>query len=89
MVSHTTLLKKIILYTVLSLVALFSLIPLLWMMSTSLKSDAETLSATVEWLPHIFHWENFTEVFKRTNFNLNYWNSVFVALLVTSGQAFT
>ncbi len=89
MVSHTTLLKKIILYTVLSLVALFSLIPLLWMMSTSLKSDAETLSATVEWLPHIFHWENFTEVFKRTNFNLNYWNSVFVALLVTSGQVFT
>jgi len=89
MVSQTTLFKKIVLYTVLSAVALFSLVPLLWMMSTSLKSDAETLSATVEWLPHIFHWENFTKVFERTNFNLNYWNSVFVALIVTTGQVFT
>lgn len=82
-------LKKILLYLVLTSVAFFSLIPLLWMISTSLKSDTETLSATLEWFPHIFHWENFAEVFERTNFNLNYWNSVFVALIVTSGQVTT
>lgn len=89
MIENKSVTRKILIYTLLSVVAFFSLIPLLWMMSTSLKSDSETLSATVQWIPHILHWENFSKVFERTNFNLNYWNSVFVALLVTSGQVLT
>ena len=89
MIENRSIYKKRILYFILSVVAFFSLVPLLWMFSTSLKADSETLSATIQWIPHILHWENFLKVFERTNFNLNYWNSVFVALLVTSGQVLT
>ncbi|MBN1863574.1 MAG: carbohydrate ABC transporter permease [Victivallales bacterium] len=81
--------KTLSLYLVLIFVALFSLAPLLWMLSTSLKTDAEILSPSMSWIPNTLKWDNFAQVFERTNFNLNYWNSVFVAIVVTSGQVAT
>ncbi|MFI6295356.1 carbohydrate ABC transporter permease [Nonomuraea sp. NPDC050790] len=35
-------------------------LPFLWMITTSLKSDAENLAFPPQWLPDSFHWENYT-----------------------------
>jgi len=65
------------------------LIPFVWMASTSVKTKSEITFEGAGWLPKRWRWDNFAEVFRRTNFSFVYWNSAFVTLLVTSGQVAT
>jgi multiple sugar transport system permease protein len=86
-------LRKLFLYTILSVIGFTMLVPLFWMVSTSLKTTEEATpsEAKIQFLPSTPRWDNYSKVFtrERTNFNLNYWNSTFVAVLVTTGQVLT
>ena len=82
-------LRLIVLYSLLVAVVLTMLIPLMWMISTSVKTKSEVTFQGGGWLPKKWRWDNFGQVFKRTNFSLNYWNSTFVTLVVTFGQVAT
>lgn len=60
--------------------------PLLWMLSTSLKSEGDVLSATPRWIPAQPTLENYQELFRRSaEFPIARWfaNSLGVALAVT------
>ena len=82
--------RRCFLYAVLVIVSFSMLLPLLWMLSTSLKTYSETISGHLKWRPEVgLRWDNYREVFRRVNFNLSYFNSVYVAVLVTSGQVVT
>ena len=82
--------KRCFLYAVLVIVSFSMLLPLLWMLSTSLKTYAETISGQLNWRPEgKMRWDNYAEVFRRVNFNLSYFNSTFVAIAVTLGQVIT
>jgi multiple sugar transport system permease protein len=61
------------------------------MLSTSLKSESEVVTAGLQLIPERIRWSNYQELFTRdrTNFNLNYWNSAFVSIAVTVGQVLT
>ena len=80
---------KILLYAVLIFVAVFTLIPFVWMISSSLKLDREVFIYPIRWIPETFHWENFTLIWQKVPL-LNYFkNTAFIAIVVTCLQTLT
>jgi len=72
------------------LLALVFLLPFAWMISTSLKPDADAFLVPMQWIPEDLRWENYTEVLFGENSILPaFGNSVFVALLRVTGELAT
>jgi multiple sugar transport system permease protein len=76
-------LNKFLFYLILILFSLFFLLPLLWMISTSLKPFAEWLSPT--WIPENPTLENFRSIFRDPSLPVVNWflNSLIIASLFT------
>jgi multiple sugar transport system permease protein len=76
-------------YAALIVVSVVSLLPFLWMLSTSLKSPLETYVFPPKWIPHVLLFSNYTTLWR--DLPMNYWlfNSVKVAVLVTVGTLVT
>lgn len=66
-------------FALLSLGIVF-LFPFFWMVSTSLKTLAETLEFPPALLPHVFMWENFLTAWNSSNFPAAGLNSLVVAV---------
>ncbi|HEX2952203.1 MAG TPA: carbohydrate ABC transporter permease [Armatimonadota bacterium] len=97
--------KKIAFYLILGLGAITMLIPLLWMISTSMKQPGEVFDAgaTLNLLPKFFvwkstningqhvlaWWQNYPDAWSAINFTRLYLNSIFIALVGTAGQVIT
>jgi multiple sugar transport system permease protein len=77
---------RILLYVLLTALAVLMVIPFAWMLATSLKGPDEVMSATPTFLPKAWRWENYQEAFSRVPFARFYWNTVVVALSRTVGQ---
>ncbi|MEO8399893.1 MAG: carbohydrate ABC transporter permease [Ignavibacteriaceae bacterium] len=78
-------LKKIMIFILLTIFAIFFIVPFLWIVSTSLKGDAQIFSIPPVWIPEVFHWENYVEVFKRMPFLTYLKNSVFISAATIIG----
>ncbi|WP_297083216.1 carbohydrate ABC transporter permease [uncultured Demequina sp.] len=72
-----------VLFAVLSLGAIFMAAPLLWMVSTSLKTTEAVYALPPEWIPDPFVWSNYVRVFDDTFVLSGIKNSLIVALSVT------
>jgi multiple sugar transport system permease protein len=57
--------------------------PLLWMLSSSLKSRTEVLADPPTVVPHEFRWQNYADVFDQVPFARYMLNSLLVATVVT------
>ena len=80
---------RVILYVVLIALALFTLIPFVWMLSSSLKLDREVFVYPMQWLPETFHWENYSLIWEKAPM-LNYFkNTAIIAICVTFIQTLT
>lgn len=83
--------KKAVEYVLLTLLAFFFIFPLLWMVSSSLKSEEsiyQDLNSVQALLPsfQITEWLSaYTELFSRFDIGTYLFNSVFYALIVTAG----
>lgn len=77
---------KIIFYGVLTLVSFIMIVPFLWMINTSFKESTKIF--TFQWLPDPFRWQNYLDVLEKTPFHLFYFNSIYIAVLVTIGTIF-
>ncbi|KIL38934.1 sugar ABC transporter ATP-binding protein [Gordoniibacillus kamchatkensis] len=75
-------------YLVLAAVSVLMLVPFLWMVSTSLKEPAKIFVFPPEFIPSPVRWANYAEVLKTTPFHIFYFNSVYIAVLVTVGTCF-
>lgn len=71
----------VIAYTILILVAVIILIPLFWMISTSLKSNADIFSWPPEWLPKPPIWHNYVDAWKAMPFTSFLSNTIFIVVL--------
>jgi len=78
-------LNRILLYTVMSLIALIIIIPLLWMFSTSLKPKAQLFSKEIYWIPKTVTLQNYQKILDNPSTPIARWfgNSVVVAVLHT------
>lgn len=72
-------------YLTLSLFAIPFVFPFLWMIGSSFKSSREVFASPPTLLPTIIHWENYSRVFEIQPFAQQYWNSVWIAVVVTVG----
>jgi len=78
-------LTNISVFILLGVFALFFILPFLWIISTSLKGDAQIFTIPPQWIPYTFHWENFTKVFDRMPFLIYLKNSVFITSITIIG----
>jgi multiple sugar transport system permease protein len=79
-------LSTLLTYTLLVLIALLFLLPLLWMLSTSLKPESEWFTRTLRWIPRRPTLENYARIFESSQTPIARWflNSVGVATAVTA-----
>jgi multiple sugar transport system permease protein len=74
-----------LLYVVLISVGLTMLLPLLWMISTSLKSSGEVFLLPPKWLPNPPQWDNYVKLFEFLPFERFLFNSLKISGLATLG----
>ena len=70
--------NKVIIYTILVIMAFIMLVPFAWMILTALKTNQEAISVSPFYIfPHNgWHWETFVDVWKSYNFILLYKNTL-------------
>ena len=72
--------SKVLIYFILILWALICLFPVYWMLTFSLKDNAEIFGANVIGLPNNWLWSNYTEALKTGRMDLYFLNSFIVAV---------
>jgi multiple sugar transport system permease protein len=78
--AKTKHMRTFIWYCLVILISLTTVLPFLWTLSTSFKSDSEILSGSMQLIPSHFTWDHYKEVFETMPF-LNYLkNSLILAL---------
>jgi len=78
--------QKAVIYILLIVVTLAVLIPLLWMLTTSLKTEVEASRFPPTWFPAVPQWHDFSDVFTAVPFLTYFLNTVFYTAAVTVGQ---
>lgn len=81
--------RKGLLYVFLILVTLSMVVPLIWMISASLKSEAEIFGFPIQWIPSKFYWSNYADVWTKVPFLTYYLNTLKIAGITTLLQVFT
>jgi multiple sugar transport system permease protein len=89
-IEQTRVLRKVLryapIYLLMVLIATIIVLPLLWMLSTSLKPKAEWFTKSIEWIPRTLTLENYQKLFSNPATPIGNWffNSVFIALATTA-----
>lgn len=79
----------VVLYVVLIALAIFTLIPFVWMLSASLKLDREVFEYPMKWIPETFHWENYAAIWTKVPMLTYFKNTAIIAVVVTFIQTLT
>jgi len=79
-------LQRLGLHAIIWVGALAMVLPFLWMISTSLKSQGEAMTYPPVWIPRPALWSNYVDVVQSFPFELFGLNSLKIALLGTLGQ---
>ncbi|MEZ4866247.1 MAG: carbohydrate ABC transporter permease [Caldilineaceae bacterium] len=75
----------LLLHIVMILLGITFLMPLAWVISTSLKLPGQVFITPIEWIPTEPKWSNYLEVFERLPFHLFIRNSFYVTIMGTIG----
>ena len=81
--------QRIAVYATVALGGLTMVLPFVWMLSTSLKTTAQSMAFPPEWIPNPFVWENYTRITDYMPFFLFLYNSVKIAFFVVFGTLLT
>ena len=78
-------LQRLLLHVVLIAISLLIILPLLWMLSTSLKPKSEWFLPEIHWIPRTFTWDNYEKILDNPSLPMGRWflNSIFVSSMVT------
>ena len=80
-----TLIGHLLLHLVMITLGITFLMPLAWVVSTSLKLPGQVFVTPIEWIPTEPKWSNYLEVFTRLPFHLFIRNSFYVTIMGTLG----
>jgi sn-glycerol 3-phosphate transport system permease protein len=76
-------------YLVLTIGALLTLVPFLWMVSTAFKTRPEVFSQTIQWIPNKLMFSNFIEAWNAAPFGVYYKNTILVVVSLVIVQTIT
>ncbi len=81
---------KIVMNIILIGITVLMVIPFVWMISASFKTQADVMAIPIKWIPEYFYIDNYKKVLSigstsSTNYHflLSYWNSIKVAVIST------
>lgn len=78
--------RRLAVHILLAAGALLMIMPFIWMLSTSVKSFADSMAVPPTWLPAEWHFDNYIRVIQTIDFGAYYWNTILVTLGRTAGQ---
>ncbi len=76
-------------YIVLSFFAVILALPLVWLISTSLKTGAQTFIMPPRWIPDPIVWQNYPQAFQAVPFHHYFWNTIQIVVFATLGTLIT
>lgn len=79
----------VLLYSLLIGLAVVFTTPLIWLLSTALKDDAQMAVWPPVWIPNPLRWENFWLAWTSGNFGLYFLNTTVITISATLGQLLT
>jgi multiple sugar transport system permease protein len=71
--------KKVLIYSLLTICSAFAIIPVLWAISTSFKPEALIVQYPPQWIPTNITFDNYAKVLFQSNFPRYFWNSIVVS----------
>lgn len=77
--------RRVLTHAALLPAAFIFMLPFLWMLSTSLKTDQQLFAYPPIWIPHPFNWANYPNAVTYITFFLYLRNTVFIAVTSTIG----
>ena len=81
---------KIIIYILLALLVIITILPFVWMLSASIKSDREVFQMNpFVLIPENPHWDNYLKIWTKIPFATSIKNTVVLTIVVTLLQLFT
>lgn len=82
------LIRKLIWTLFFIVLSLLFLLPLAWMISSSLKTSPQVFQTPFTWVTDCLHWENYVEIWTSVDFPFSrlYLNSIFISLVALFGQ---
>ncbi len=88
--SRNALIGKIILYLILIIITIVMIIPFLWMLSASIKTDREVFKMNpFVWIPEVPRWDNYVKIWTKIPMLKFVENTVFLTIIVTFLQLLT
>lgn len=75
-----TIVPKALIWVLLILVCVYSLIPFVWMLSTSFKTETEVFNIPPTWIPLQPTIESYIGIWVRKNFGIYFFNSTIISL---------
>lgn len=85
-ISQLRVLRSIMLFIVLAIVAVVFAAPLFWMLSLSLKTQSELFVAPPAWLPEVPQFGNYLQAIRQISFGVYFRNTLFMAAVGTVGH---
>ncbi len=73
------MMRRLLIYTVLVLVAIASLFPLYWLGTSAFKSQPQIFATPPEWIPRSWQLDNFQQIWRETSIVRAFFNSVIVS----------
>lgn len=88
--SRNALIGKILLYLILIIITIVMIIPFLWMLSASIKTDREVFKMNpFVWIPEVPRWDNYVKIWTKIPMLKFVENTVFLTIIVTFLQLLT
>lgn len=84
----SAVLRRVLLYIVLILIAVIMVVPFLWMLSTSLKTQYDAVKIPPVWIPDPPRWENYVKLFTEQLMFQFMLNTIKIVFFVVLGQLF-
>src|SRR5215217_4569995 len=75
--------RTVVFHLILGCGALLICIPLIWMVTTSLKAPNRIFEVPIQWIPWEFRWQNYVDAWNTAAFGRYFFNSVYVSSAVT------
>ena len=76
-------------YVILSFFAVVLAMPLVWLVSTSLKAGPQTFVMPPQWIPDPVVWQNYPNAFRAVPFHRYFWNTIQIVIFATMGTLIT
>lgn len=84
-----TIIPNIVLHSLLGIGALVMIFPFIWTILSSLKDMSQIFVIPPKWIPDPFVWSNFLDSLQAMPFNLAYFNSFYITVIIVGFTLFT